>query len=109
MFVFNYRVYHREYGEGSLFPKPADDLAAAVKSILGHTEEFGLHNTEYVTAGYPPCYIVHAKDDPVVDCKNSKELYRLLKEQNIPAELELAEFGGHGWGDGSGSRAAGWP
>lgn len=183
VFVFNYRVQH---GEDSLFPKPADDLAAAVKFILGHKETFGLNNTEYVvngysaggsltsifgterngyakyglpkpkalfpiypaistseefmqgeprawfmsimfgkdfdesyaetfqvpehmTAGYPPCYIVHAKDDPVVDCKNSKELYRLLKERNIPAELELAEFGGHGWGDGSGSGAAGWP
>lgn len=64
---------------------------------------------ETLTDAYPPCYITHAKDDPVVPYRNSVELKRLLDEHGIPAQLELAEAGGHGWGDGSGTSAAGWP
>lgn len=62
-----------------------------------------------ITSQYPPCYIVHAKDDSTVSCENSIELEKLLKEYHIPAELELIEHGGHGWGDGSGTEASGWP
>jgi S-formylglutathione hydrolase FrmB len=50
-----------------------------------------------------------AGDDTTVDPKNSRHLKKLLDQHGIPAELEIAEFGGHGWGDGSGSGAAGWP
>lgn len=184
VFVLNYRV---KDGEETLFPKPLDDIAAALKFIINKKEMFGLCNTDYVVNGfsagaimtvlfgtekfgyakyelpqplalfpvypalgttseympdekarqqireymfgigydealadaynvpenvtekYPPCYIVHAKDDPVVNYKNSVKLYEILQEQNIHARLELAEFGGHGWGNGDGSGAAGWP
>lgn len=64
---------------------------------------------ETFTDKYPPCYIVHAKDDPAVPCRNSIELKKLLDEYHISSELELIESGGHGWGDGSGTEAAGWP
>lgn len=64
---------------------------------------------ETFTDRYPPCYIVHAKDDSTVPCKNSIELKKLLDEHHIPANLELIEHGGHGWGDGSGTEAVGWP
>ena len=64
---------------------------------------------ETFTAAYPPCYIVHAKDDPMVPVRNSIELKALLDGAGIPARLELIETGGHGWGNGSGTDAAGWP
>ena len=61
------------------------------------------------TPAYPPCYLVHAMDDPAVPCRNSVEMKKLLDEHLIPAELELIEHGFHGWGDGSGTDAAVWP
>ena len=64
---------------------------------------------ETFTPAYPPCYIVHAKDDPAVPVQNSIELKALLDGAGIPSVLELIETGGHGWGDGSGTAAAGWP
>ena len=62
-----------------------------------------------LTDAYPPCYITAAEDDPVVPVLHSKLLKRLLDERGIPAMLELVAEGGHGWGDDSGTRAAGWP
>lgn len=62
-----------------------------------------------MTDNYPPCYIAHSKDDTTVPCKNSQALKELLDARGIPAALELVETGGHGWGDGSGTPAAGWP
>lgn len=64
---------------------------------------------ETFTDRYPPCYIVHAKDDPVVPYENSVELKRLLDEQHISSKIELIAEGAHGWGDGSGTAAVGWP
>ena len=173
MFIFNYRC-----GQTPLFPKPLDDLAAAIRLILENREAFGIVNTEYIVNGYsaggnltalwgteafgwahyglprpralfpiyapisldaqrdnpwkaetrratyggvdydvprhftdryPPCYIVHAKDDPAVPVRNGEWLRELLEARGIPAALELIETGGHGWGDGSGTDAAGWP
>ena len=57
---------------------------------------------------YPPCYLVHAKDDPVVSCQHSVLLKNLLDSRHIPAVLELVEHGKHGFGDGSGTDAAHW-
>lgn len=177
-FVLNYRVM-----QDKLLPKPEQDVAAALRFILDHKEQFNLVNDSYIVSGfsaganvtviwgteangwkkyglpapkamftiypvisseynypaardwfltmmfgkgydmatvksfdipetftsaYPPCYIVHAKDDPMVPVRNSIELKVLLDQENIPAELELIETGGHGWGDGSGTDAAGW-
>lgn len=180
VFVFNYRCMR-----DPLFPMPTDDLAAAIRYILSHKEQFGIKKEEYIVTGfsagaslttiwgaeatgyakyglpkptalfpiypfisfdvmtdqgaaewfrkimfgsasdkmtaaaydvpnnftenYPPCYIVHAKDDPVVPVRNSEWLKELLDQYQIPAKLELIETGGHGWGDGSGTDAAGWP
>ncbi len=61
-----------------------------------------------LTNSYPPCYLVHAQDDPVVPYKNSVLLKNLLDERKIPATLELVEHGKHGFGDGSGTDAANW-
>ncbi len=64
---------------------------------------------ECMTDNYPPCYIVQARDDPSVSVKHSMALEALLKEHNIPVVAEIIETGAHGWGDGSGTDAAGWP
>ena len=180
VFVFNYRCMR-----DPLFPKPAEDLAAAIRYILANKTKFNITNEEYIvngfsagaslttiwgaeatgyakyglpkpkalftiypfisfdsmsdegakdwfrkimfgstadakaaatydipgnfTANYPPCFITHAKDDPVVPVRNSEWLKELLDQYSIPARLELIETGGHGWGDGSGTDAQGWP
>lgn len=57
---------------------------------------------------YPPAYIVHSKDDPLVSFEQSLELYRRLRERGIRAELELHETGGHGFALGKGTEAEGW-
>lgn len=58
---------------------------------------------------YPPCYIVQAMDDPEVSVKHSIAMEKLLKARGIPVACEIIKAGGHGWGDGSGTDAAGWP
>ena len=62
-----------------------------------------------ITDDYPPCYIVHCVDDDLVPVENSYKLERLLKERNIPVFFEAVPQGGHGFGDGSGMAAEGWP
>lgn len=69
----------------------------------------GFNVPELLDGDYPPCYIAVAEDDPVVNPYNSFSLKELLEKNNIPVRLEVGAFGGHGWGDGSGSGAAGWP
>ena len=61
-----------------------------------------------MTADYPPCYLVHARNDSAVDYRNSTDMAAVLKELGIPHELELAENGDHGFGDGRGTAAYGW-
>ena len=61
-----------------------------------------------LTGSYPPCYIVHALDDEVVDYRNSADLSARLSEFGIEQKLELAENGNHGFGDGRGCAAYGW-
>lgn len=46
----------------------------------------------------PPVYIVAAKDDDVVDYRNSVALYDALVEAGVPGRLALYETGGHGFG-----------
>ena len=64
---------------------------------------------ECMTDSYPPCFITQAKDDPAVSVKQSYALEKLLKERGIPVCAEIIKTGAHGWGDGSGTDAAGWP
>lgn len=63
---------------------------------------------EMFTETYPPCYIIHAKDDPTVSYQNAVDLKQLCDENHIPAMLELPERGEHGWGDGRDTDAEGW-
>ena len=46
----------------------------------------------------PPCFLLHASDDPNVSPENSLIMWRALKAHDIPVELHLVEQGGHGFG-----------
>lgn len=178
VFVLTYRV-----SQDKLFPKPLEDIAAAVRFIQNNKRTFGLSRDEYIVNGfsaggnaavlwgtekkgygqyglsrpealfaiypcisseyintqtkdwflsmmfgseydmekvkeydlpniftdqYPASYIVQAKDDAEVPVENSVQLKKLLDKHHIKAELEVAEKGGHGFGDGAGTDAEGW-
>jgi acetyl esterase/lipase len=55
-------------------------------------------NEWQVTANTPPTFLVHAKNDDVVQVKNSLYFYQALKENKVPTELYLFDKGGHGFG-----------
>ena len=81
--------------------------------ILGEDqseENFRRFNViDQVNAEYPPCYVVCGKDDVTVPPTNSEELYNQLNKYEIPAKLEKADGAAHGFGDGEGTGAEGWP
>lgn len=64
-----------------------------------------------VTASTPPCFMVHAEDDPTVDPENSLLMRAACKRANVPVELHLFAQGGHGFGlrRAAGRPAAQWP
>lgn len=51
-----------------------------------------------VTKKTPPTFIVHAKDDKVVPIENSENLLKALQNNNVRAELQVYDEGGHGFG-----------
>ncbi len=57
---------------------------------------------------YPPCYLVCGKNDGTVNPANSEQLFAALRKQGIPAVLDETEQADHGFGDGTGTTAAGW-
>ena len=62
-----------------------------------------------IDANYPPCYIVCGRDDATVACVQSETLKKLLDAAGVPAVLNEAEHAAHGFGDGTGTDAEGWP
>jgi acetyl esterase/lipase len=66
-------------------------------------------NELQVTAQTPPTFLVHAKDDPV-KVENSLRFHEALQAAKVPAEIQLYEKGGHGYGLGvRGGDVATWP
>lgn len=65
---------------------PADDLVKLYSNEL------------QVTKKTPPTFIVHAKDDKTVPIANSEQLLKALQQNKVPAELQIFEIGGHGFG-----------
>jgi acetyl esterase/lipase len=65
----------------------------------------------HVSARVPPCFQVHAWDDPVVPVENSLGWLAALRAAKVPAEAHLFEEGGHGFGIrlAQGKPAAAWP
>ena len=46
----------------------------------------------------PPTFLVLADDDGAVPPRNSIEFYSALKRNNVPAEMHIFQYGGHGFG-----------
>lgn len=55
-------------------------------------------NELQVKENTPPAFIVHASDDGAVPLENSLMMTQALKEKNIPVELHVYPYGGHGFG-----------
>jgi acetyl esterase/lipase len=63
----------------------------------------------HVTPQTPPAFLVHAKDDRV-KAENSLLFHEAMKRAGVPAQLQLYETGGHGFGLGiHGGEVATWP
>jgi acetyl esterase/lipase len=52
----------------------------------------------HVRAETPPCFLVHALDDPVVQLENSTEWIAACRAAKVPVEAHLFAEGGHGFG-----------
>ena len=79
---------HEESRARLLGPHPSDALERA------HTPAFN------ITPATPPCFLVHAEDDPVVSVENTLLFRDALKSKGIPVETHLFVRGGHGFGLG---------
>ena len=55
-------------------------------------------NELQVTKETPPTFLVHASDDKTVPVENSIIFYQALIANNIPAEMHIYPYGGHGFG-----------
>lgn len=64
---------------------------------------------EYVDGGYPPCYVICGQNDDTVSVDQAKDFYELLDRLNVPSMGEFPKNAPHGFGDGTGCDAAGWP
>ena len=54
-------------------------------------------NELHIKENAPPVFIVHSADDDMVPVENSLLIYQALKNKNVPAELHIYPFGGHGF------------
>ena len=67
-------------------------------------------NELQVTKETPPTFIFHSKDDKTVPIANSEQLLKALQDKKVPAELQIFEEGGHGFGmRKKGIPADNWP
>jgi len=61
-----------------------------------------------IDGDYPPAYLVHAEDDPVVPVKTSLRTCTLLEKYGIQNEVRIVKYAGHSFGLGIGTDAEGW-
>ena len=52
----------------------------------------------HVTAGAPPCFLLHAEDDASVPVENSLLLRAALRAKGVRTQMHLFPDGGHGFG-----------
>lgn len=92
-------IAHKGSRDLLLGANPSDALTAA------HSPA---HN---VTAATPPCFLVHAEDDPTVSPENSLQLRAACKRAGVLVECHLFAEGGHGFGlrRAAGKPASAWP
>lgn len=67
------------------------------------------YSVEYhMDQDYPPCYLVHSKDDPVVNIQASCLMEEQLNRLEVPHRVRFMEHGGHSFGLGNGTELDGW-
>jgi acetyl esterase/lipase len=54
-------------------------------------------NEKQVNANTPPAILIHSADDKAVPVQNSLRYFEALEAHNVPAELHIYPFGGHGY------------
>lgn len=88
----------------------ADDLFFRCIAGEEYTRDKLMENSiaENITSEYPPCYIVHAKDDDLVDFESTLKYVECLKKHNILYKKEFSDFGGHGFVLGRNTLFDGW-
>ncbi|WP_199016438.1 alpha/beta hydrolase [Shimwellia pseudoproteus] len=64
-----------------------------------------------VNSHTPPCFLVHATDDPTVPVANSLVMWQALNAQGVAADMHIVAQGGHGFGirKTAGLPVADWP
>ena len=63
---------------------------------------------QQITPDYPPTYVWHCTEDPVVSIINSDRLVDALDQACIPCQYKIVPGVAHGWGIGHGTAAEGW-
>lgn len=80
---------------------PADRHNGSKENLIGKdaTDEL-IHyysSENHVTEETPPSFLIHSTDDKAVPVENSLLMYAALKEKNIPVEMHIYPYGGHGF------------
>ncbi|WP_242203203.1 alpha/beta hydrolase [Aestuariivivens insulae] len=74
----------------------------SVNNLLGKDPKQGLldyySNELHIDSSTPPTFLAHAQDDKGVPIENSQVFYKQLKKAGVPAEIQIYETGGHGFG-----------
>jgi len=82
-------------------------------NLLGKTPSEELitkySNEKQVNSNTPPTFLIHATNDRSVPVENSINYYLALKDNNVPVEMHLYEYGGHGFGLGTKGTNTNWP
>jgi acetyl esterase/lipase len=104
---------------GLLYPVIAMSGSAAHAesrlNLLGpnpNAEDERIHDpSRNVRAESPPCFLVHAEDDPVIPVANSLLMREALRARGVAVETHLFPDGGHGFGIrlAQGHSVAVWP
>ncbi|MGD7652868.1 MAG: alpha/beta hydrolase [Verrucomicrobiales bacterium] len=83
------------------------------RNLLGTTPAPGLQeklSTDLrVTENTPPCFLLHAADDPGVPARNSLEFASACLDHKVPVVCHLLSQGGHGFGLNGKGDSANWP
>ena len=73
-----------------------------MKNLLGAAPSASLVDARspvlHVAAETPPCFLVHAVDDPVVPLENTLDWVAACRAAKVPVEAHIFAAGGHGFG-----------
>ena len=105
-----YDLWERQTAAGDT--AGAQESAVFLKRVGG--ENFTRRDIEsysldcLIDEAYPPTYVIHAQDDPVVPVENSRLTEQLLTQHGIRHQVHLVPKAGHSFGMGIGTDAEGW-